>query len=61
MQDVTRQPSQGFVKTPPETNPHSKKWIVVILALIMLTNTMDFMVLMPLGPKLISLFQITPQ
>ncbi len=61
MYDETLQPTEGFVKTPPQANPIQKKWVVVILALIMFTNTMDFMVLMPLGPKLISLFKITPQ
>ena len=42
-------------------SPEQKKWIVVVLAVLMFTNTMDFMVLMPLGPKLMNLFQITPQ
>ena len=44
-----------------ELSPQRKKWIVVVLAMLMFTNTMDFMVLMPLGPKLMSLFQINPQ
>lgn len=38
-----------------------KKWIIVVLAMISFTHIMDFMVLMPLGPKLMSIFQITPQ
>ncbi len=38
-----------------------KKWIVMVLALIMFTHTMDFMVLMPLGPKLMKLFDISPR
>ncbi|MBC7397822.1 MAG: MFS transporter [Bdellovibrionales bacterium] len=41
--------------------PDQKKWIVMVLALIMFTHTMDFMVLMPLGPKLMKLFEITPR
>ncbi len=40
---------------------HRKKWVVVVLALVMFTHTMDFMVLMPLGPKLMHLFGITPR
>ena len=39
---------------------HQKKWIIAVLALIMFTHAMDFMVLMPLGPKLMALFQISP-
>jgi predicted MFS family arabinose efflux permease len=38
-----------------------KQWIVAILTLVMFTHTMDFMVLMPLGPKLMNLFGINPQ
>jgi predicted MFS family arabinose efflux permease len=38
-----------------------KKWIIVVLAMISFTHIMDFMVLMPLGPKLMDIFQITPQ
>lgn len=38
-----------------------KRWVVTILAMIAFTHIMDFMVLMPLGPKLMSIFQITPQ
>ena len=58
-------------RQPPESNPsfaqwHAedptrKRWIVAVLALVMFTHTMDFMVLMPLGPKLMNLFQISPQ
>ena len=33
----------------------------MVLAMISFTHIMDFMVLMPLGPKLINIFQITPQ
>ena len=42
------------------TSSH-KKWIIVVLAMISFTHIMDFMVLMPLGPKLMTIFQITPQ
>jgi len=42
-------------------SPAQKKWIVVVLALVMFTHIMDFMVLMPLGPRLMVLFQINPQ
>jgi predicted MFS family arabinose efflux permease len=38
-----------------------KKWIVVVLALVMFTHIMDFMVLMPLGPRLMKLLSIGPQ
>lgn len=38
-----------------------KKKIVLVLTLIMFTTTMDFMVLMPLGPKLMNLFSISAQ
>lgn len=38
-----------------------KKWIIVVLAMISFTHIMDFMVLMPLGPKLMGIFQISPQ
>jgi predicted MFS family arabinose efflux permease len=38
-----------------------KRGIVIVLALVMFTNIMDFMVLMPLGPKLMRLFDINPR
>ena len=38
-----------------------KKWIIAVLAMISFTHIMDFMVLMPLGPKLMNIFQITPK
>jgi predicted MFS family arabinose efflux permease len=41
--------------------PSQKKWIVLVLALVMFTHIMDFMVLMPLGPSLMNLFDINPQ
>ncbi|MBS1958588.1 MAG: MFS transporter [Bdellovibrionales bacterium] len=41
--------------------PLQKKWIILVLTLVMFTHTMDFMVLMPLGPRLMVLFQISPQ
>jgi predicted MFS family arabinose efflux permease len=40
---------------------HQKKWIIVVLAMVMFTHTMDFMVLLPLGPRLMNLFHIGPQ
>lgn len=41
--------------------PTQKKWIILTLTLVMFTHTMDFMVLMPLGPRLMALFGIDPQ
>ena len=38
-----------------------KRNIVLVLSLILFTNIMDFMVLMPLGPKLMRLFEISPR
>jgi len=35
--------------------------VLVVLALVQFTHTMDFMVLIPLGPQLMRLFSITPQ
>ncbi len=35
-----------------------KQWILLLLALVLFTHIVDFMVLMPLGPKLMELFQI---
>ena len=60
-QDPPQPPEDlSFVQRHKDDSPR-KKWIVIVLALIMFTHTMDFMVLMPLGPKLMTLFQITPQ
>lgn len=39
-------------------HPSRKKWILWILTLIMFSTTMDYMVLMPLGPSLMNLFNI---
>ena len=59
MPDHPPQPSEKSLR---DRVPSSgKKRIVMILTLIMFTTTMDFMVLMPLGPKLMSLFSISPQ
>lgn len=41
--------------------PEHKRWIIAVLTLVLFTHTMDFMVLMPLGPRLMDLFQISPQ
>ncbi len=40
-------------------HPSRKKWILWILTLIMFSTTMDYMVLMPLGPTLMNLFNIS--
>ena len=42
-------------------HPSQKRWVLLVLTLIMFSTTMDFMVLMPLGPKLMSLFGISPK
>jgi predicted MFS family arabinose efflux permease len=42
-------------------SPKKKRAIVLVLALVMFSNIMDFMVLMPLGPKLMRLFSISPR
>jgi predicted MFS family arabinose efflux permease len=42
-------------------SPARKRWIVWILTIISFTHIMDFMVLMPLGPTLMEIFQINPQ
>jgi predicted MFS family arabinose efflux permease len=41
----------------------SKKEVTIlfVLALVQFTNIMDFMIIMPLGPQLMRLFDITPQ
>jgi predicted MFS family arabinose efflux permease len=38
-----------------------KRGIVLVLAIVMFSNIMDFMVIMPLGPKLMRLFSISPR
>jgi predicted MFS family arabinose efflux permease len=42
-------------------SPARKKWVVLLLAIVSFTHIMDFMVLMPLGPQLMEMFQISPQ
>jgi len=59
MSDHPPQPSEKSIRD--RVTSSGKKKIVMILTLIMFTTTMDFMVLMPLGPKLMSLFSISPQ
>ena len=49
------------VPAPERIHPMNKKWVLFVLTLMMFTTTMDFMVLMPLGPKLMSLFNLTPR
>lgn len=38
-----------------------EKTLLIILAAVNFTHIMDFMIMMPLGPQLMKLFQITPQ
>ena len=40
--------------------PGRERWLMVTLAGIQLTHTLDFMIMMPLGPQLTALFGITP-
>ncbi|MGA1160976.1 MAG: MFS transporter, partial [Burkholderiaceae bacterium] len=40
--------------------PGRERWLLVTLAGIQLTHTLDFMIMMPLGPQLTALFGITP-
>ena len=53
--------AKDAVPMPERVHPANKKWVLLVLILIMFTTTMDFMVLMPLGPKLMSLFHLTPK
>lgn len=39
----------------------SEKFLIFILALVQFAHIVDFMIMMPLGPQLMPLFQITPQ
>ena len=39
----------------------AERRLILLLALIQFTHVMDFMILMPLGPKLMRLFEISPQ
>ncbi|MCE2732124.1 MAG: hypothetical protein LW821_02030 [Flammeovirgaceae bacterium] len=39
----------------------SEKILLFTLAAIMFTHIMDFMIMMPLGPQLIRLLEISPQ
>ena len=38
-----------------------EKLLLLVLAAVNFTHIMDFMIMMPLGPQLMKLFQITPQ
>jgi len=40
-------------------HPSRRKWVLLVLTLIMFSTTLDFMVLMPLGPTLMNLFRIS--
>ena len=51
---------RGTVSLRDTLSASHKKWIIVVLAMISFTHIMDFMVLMPLGPKLMNIFQISP-
>jgi predicted MFS family arabinose efflux permease len=52
---------------PPHLTPgvkrsfYSQFGVLLCLILVLFTSTLDFMVLMPLGPRLMSLFHISPQ
>ncbi|MEZ0390873.1 MAG: MFS transporter [Pseudobdellovibrionaceae bacterium] len=39
----------------------SEKWLLFVLALIQFGHIVDFMIMMPLGPQLMRIFQISPQ
>ncbi|MDD8017178.1 MAG: MFS transporter [Bacteroidota bacterium] len=41
--------------------PRKEWWLLVVLASIQFTNLMDFVILMPLGPQLMRVFNISPQ
>ncbi|MEO6166308.1 MAG: MFS transporter [Chitinophagales bacterium] len=40
---------------------NKERILLLVLALVQFTNIMDFMIMMPLGPQLMRLFQINPQ
>jgi DHA1 family inner membrane transport protein len=40
-------------------HPTRRKWVLAVLTLIMFSTTMDYMVIMPLGPRLMDLFGIS--
>jgi predicted MFS family arabinose efflux permease len=42
-------------------HPSRRKWVLAVLTLIMFSTTMDYMVIMPLVPRLMELFGITPK
>ena len=44
----------------PALAPARERWLLLTLAGIQLTHTLDFMIMMPLGPQLTALFGITP-
>lgn len=40
--------------------PAKERWLLLALATVQFTHIMDFMIMMPLGPQLMRLFQINP-
>ena len=42
-------------------HPTRKRWVLIVLTLILFSTSMDSIVLMPLGPKLMALFEINPK
>ena len=72
MPETTPQPSAVKQSAAPRTagakvisertfHPARKKWVLIVLTLILFSTSMDSIVLMPLGPKLMELFQINPK
>ncbi len=60
MPETTPQPFEPR-QTDRKVRSPGKRWVLVVLTLILFTTSMDSIVLMPLGPKLMELFQITPK
>ena len=44
---------------PLSMTPRRERWLLITLAGIQFTNILDFMIMMPLGPALTSLFRIS--
>ena len=59
MPDHPPQPSERSLRE--RVDSRDKQKIVILLTLIMFTTTLDFLILMPLGPRLMTLFSISPQ
>src|SRR5687767_12636538 len=45
----------------PAAVPLRESWLLFILAAIQFTHIMDFVIMMPLGPQLMRVFQISPR